>query len=44
MIDLWDLNAKIIIAFALTMITVFLAYIAFFKESVEKTRSSRRSR
>lgn len=37
MINVWDLNARVIIAFALTMIVLLLAYIAFFKESVEKT-------
>jgi hypothetical protein len=40
----WDLNANVIIAFALTAIVSLLVYIAFFKESVEKSRSPHRSR
>lgn len=36
MINLWDANARAIIAFSLAMITLLLTYIAFFKEDVEK--------
>lgn len=43
MIDVWDANARALIAFALVMIVGLLTYIAFFKKSVEKN-SSRRSR
>lgn len=42
--DLWNLNTNVIIAFALTSGVALLVYIAFFKESVEKARFSRRSR
>lgn len=44
MINVWDLNTRVLIAFALTMIVGLLIYIAFFKEPIEKDRSSRRSR
>lgn len=44
MIDVWDANARALIAFSLVMITCLLTYIAFFKESVEKTAASRSSR
>ena len=44
MIDLWDANARALIAFFLMMIVGLLMYIAFFKETVEKGHSSRRAR
>jgi len=44
MINVWDVNARALIAFALMMIVGLLTYIAFFKESVGKGRSPRRSR
>ncbi len=46
MIDVWDVNARALIAFALMMIVGLLIYIAFFKESADKgkSRSSHRSR
>lgn len=43
MIDLWDANARALIAFSLVMIVGLLTYIAFFKEGTKKGRSSRRS-
>lgn len=43
MIDVWDANARALIAFGIMMIVALLTYIAFFKESVEKTHSTRRS-
>lgn len=39
--DLIDLNAKVAIAFALTMIMALLTYIAFFKESKITKRSTK---
>ncbi len=39
--NLWDVNARALIAFALTLIAALLTYIAFFKDSVEKGRSSK---
>jgi len=44
MINVWDVNARALIAFALMMIVGLLIYIAFFKTSVEKGRRTRRSR
>lgn len=44
MIDLWDANARALIAFSLIMVVGLLTYIAFFKETTEKGHSSRRSR
>ena len=44
MIDVWDLNTRVIIAFSLVMIVGLLTYIAFFKEGPKKTRSRRSSR
>ena len=41
MIDLYDVNVKMIIATSLMLIVVLLVYIAFFKES-KTTRSSRK--
>jgi len=43
MIDVWDFNARVIIGFALTMIVLLLTYIAFFKQSVDKTYSARQA-
>lgn len=40
MIDVWDLNAKALIAFSLMMIVGLLIYIAFFKKETKKDRSS----
>ena len=37
MINVWDLNTRVIIAFALTMIVALLAYLAFFKKSIENS-------
>lgn len=42
--DLWDVNARALIAFALVMIVALLTYIAFYKDSVEKKRPSRTSK
>jgi len=36
MIDIVDVNARVAIAFAFTMIVVLLTYIAFFKDPIEK--------
>jgi len=44
MIDLVELNIRAGVVFALAMIVLLLTYIAFFKESVEKGHSTRRSR
>lgn len=44
MINLWDVNARAMIAFSLVLIVALLTYIAFFKDSVEKKRSSKTSR
>jgi len=44
MINVWDLNTRVIIAFSMVMIVCLLTYIAFFKDSVEKTVASRSSR
>ncbi len=44
MINVWDINIRALIAFSLVMITGLLTYIAFFKDSVEKTVASRSSR
>lgn len=44
MINLWDVNARAMIAFSLVLIVALLTYIAFFKESVEKKRSSKTSK
>ncbi|MBI3443653.1 hypothetical protein HY008_03200 [Candidatus Woesebacteria bacterium] len=41
--NLVDLNAKVAIAFALTMIAALLTYIAFFKESGSPKGSSKSS-
>jgi len=43
MIDIVDVNARVAIAFTLTMIVALLTYIAFFKDSVKKGRSRRSS-
>ncbi len=37
MIDLWDANARALIAFSLVMIVGLLTYIAFFKDEIEKS-------
>lgn len=42
--DVWDVNARALIAFALTIIAALLTYIAFFKESVEKKHPSKTSK
>ena len=39
--DLWSVNAQVIIAFSLSMIAFSLVYIAFFKESPSQKKSSR---
>lgn len=39
-INVWDLNVKALIAFSLLMIVGLLIYIAFFKESAEKSYST----
>jgi len=41
MINVWDLNVRVIIAFSLVMIVGLLTYIAFFKDSVEKPAKQR---
>lgn len=43
-IDLADINVKAAIAFSLALIAALLTYIAFFKDSVEKKRSSKTSK
>lgn len=40
MINVWDLNAKALIAFSLVMIMGLLTYIAFYKESVSSKRKA----
>lgn len=37
--DIIDANARILIAFSLTMIAAFLAYIAFFKNSPKPSKT-----
>ena len=44
MFNLWDVNARALIAFSLVLIVVFLTYIAFFKDSIEKKRPSKTSK
>lgn len=44
MINVWDANARALIAFSLVMIVGLLTYIAFFKGSVEKGRAAQSSR
>ncbi len=39
--DLIDANARVVIAFALTMIVALLTYIAFFKESKPNKRTQK---
>jgi len=39
-----DLNVKVAIAFSLVLIAALLTYIAFFKNSIEKKRSSKTSK
>lgn len=40
--DIADINVKVIIAFGITMIVCLLTYIAFFKESVDKSSHTRK--
>lgn len=42
--DLWDVNARALIAFALVMIVALLTYIAFYKDSVEGKHSRKSSK
>lgn len=42
--NLWDVNARAIIAFSLVLVVALLTYIAFFKDSVEKKHSSKTSK
>ena len=44
MINVWDANARALIAFSMVMIVGLLTYIAFFKGSVEKNPTAQRSR
>lgn len=44
MLDIADLNVKVVIAFALVTIVGLLTYIAFFKEPIKKGPSPRRPR
>ncbi len=44
MINVWDINIRALIAFSLVMIVCLLTYIAFFKDSVEKSPAAQRSR
>jgi len=43
-INFVDLNVRAMIAFSLVLIAALLTYIAFFKDSVEKKRSSKTSK
>jgi len=42
--NLWDVNARAMIAFSLVLIALLLTYIAFFKESIEKKHPSKTSK
>lgn len=42
MIDIWQANIQVIIAFALTLIVILLMYIAFFKDSTQSGRNKRK--
>jgi len=44
MINLWDVNARAMIAFSLVLIVLLLTYIAFFKDPIEKKHSSKTSK
>ena len=41
MINVWDLNAKVLISFFLMMIVGLLTYIAFYKDSGPSKRKAR---
>lgn len=41
MIDFWDINAKALIAFSLSMIALLLAYIAFILSERSRPKSRR---
>lgn len=41
MINVWDLNAKALIAFSLVMIMGLLTYIAFYKDSGPSKRKAK---